>query len=425
VHNRGDIEGEPMPDSTDAGKPLPLDGVRICDFSWIVAGPQATRIFADLGAEVIKVENESHLDSMRMALRDPQGPPSFNRSGFYNNFHRNKLGITANLYHPEGKEVVERLIAKSDIVIENFSAGAFERMGYSYERLVEIKPDIIYLSLSGFGHIGRDSHHVTWGPTAAGVSGATAMSGLPDDEPAGWGYSYLDHTAGFYGAIALLMALYHRDQTGEGQHVDMAQVETGMVLGGVPMLDYQLNGRDYTRIGNRSRYPSIAPHGIYRCDGDDRWIAIVAETNEQWHDLCGVLGAPELASDARFTTNTARIAEQDALDAAITELTRSREPHELMYALQARGVAAGVCQTMQDRMEIDPQLAARGFYRTAPHAELGDHRFEGFPMQFSNARWRIDRGAPQLGQDTMQVLTELLGYSEADVERLTAEAALL
>jgi crotonobetainyl-CoA:carnitine CoA-transferase CaiB-like acyl-CoA transferase len=410
-----------------AQKPLPLDGIRICDFSWIVAGPQATRIFADLGAEVIKVENESYLDSIRMA-RAPDGPPSFNASGFHNNFHRNKLGITANVHHPEGREAVERLIGISDIVVENFSAGAFARMGFPYERLREVKPDIIYLSLSGFGHVGRDASYVTWGPTAAGASGATAMSGMADDEPAGWGYSYLDHTAGFYGAIALLMALYHRDRTGEGQHIDMAQVETGMVLGGVPMLDYQVNGREYTRTGNHSRAPAIAPHAIYRCaadgDNDDRWIAIVAESEDQWRELCAGLGVPDLAADPRYLTNEGRVAEQEALDAAINSLTRGREAHELMYELQARGVPAGVCQTAEDRMEKDPQLAERSFYRTAHHGEMGTHRFEGLPMQFSRGRWRMDRGAPLIGEDTHRVLTELLGYSDEDAARLASEAAV-
>ena len=215
---------------TSAGtnaQPLPLEGVRVCDFSWIVAGPQATRILADLGAEVIKVENADHLDSLRGSLA------TANERGLHNNFNRNKLGITANLGHPGGRALVERLITTSDLVVENFSAGAFARMGFPYERLRELRADIVYLSVSGYGHVGRDASYVTWGPTAQAVSGATAMSGLPDQPPAGWGFSYLDHTAGYYGAIAALMALYHRKETGEGQHVDLSQVETGMVLGGV------------------------------------------------------------------------------------------------------------------------------------------------------------------------------------------------
>ena len=409
---------------TNAGlQPLPLDGIRVCDFSWIVAGPQATRILADLGAEVIKVENESYLDSMRLGLRKPSDPPSYNRSGFHSNFNRNKLGITANIHHPLGRELVERLITRSDVVIENFSSGAFARMGFPYERLAELRPDIIYVSMSGYGHTGRDSSYVTCGPTAQAVSGATAMSGFPDLPPAGWGFSYLDHTAGYYGAIAILMALYHRDQTGEGQHIDMAQIETGMVLGGVPMLDFQVNGRRYERTGNHSRWPAIAPHSVYRCAGEDRWIAIVAETDQQWRDLCDVLAA-ELATDPWFATNALRVQYQDALDAAITAHTSGWEPHALMEALQARGVPAGVAQTMEDRMERDPQLAAREFYRVAGHAELGPHRFEGVPIQFSAARWRMERAAPLVGEHTYEIVTGLLGFSDEEYARMVAEAAV-
>ena len=416
-----------MPGYAEDG-PLPLEGIRICDFTWIVAGPQATRILGDLGAEVIKVENESYLESMRLgAPRDPSSP-SLNMSGLHNNFHRNKLGIRANIHHPDGREVAERLVAKSDVVIENFSAGAFARMGFSYERLQELKPDIIYVSMSGFGHVGRDSSYVTWGPTAQAVSGATYMSGLPDQPPAGWGYSYLDHTAGYYGAIAMLMALRHRQQTGEGQHVDMSQIETGMVLGGVPMLDYQVNGRHYERTGNHSRYPSLAPHNIYRCapdgDNDDRWIAIACESEEHWSALCDTLGLQGLVDDPRFASNEARVAAQQELDAAMEEQTRTWDQRELMYTLQSRRVPAGAAQTMADKMERDPQLRARGFYQTAPHPELGEHRFEGVPIHFSRARWRMDRGAPQLGGDTMQVLTELLGYSAEEVERMQSELAV-
>ncbi len=416
-----------MPGYAEDG-PLPIEGIRICDFTWIVAGPQATRILGDLGAEVIKVENESYLDSMRLgAPRDPSNP-SLNMSGLHNNFHRNKLGIRANIHHPDGREVAERLIMKSDVVIENFSAGAFSRMGFSYERLQELKPDIIYVSMSGFGHVGRDSSYVTWGPTAQAVSGATYMSGLPDQPPAGWGYSYLDHTAGYYGAIAMLMALRHRQQTGEGQHVDMSQIETGMVLGGVPMLDYQVNGRRYERAGNHSRYPSLAPHSIYRCapdgDNDDRWIAIACESEEHWSALCDTLALTHLVDDPRFATNEARVAAQDELDAAIEGQTRTWDQRELMYTLQSRRVPAGAAQTTADKMERDPQLRARGFYQTAPHPELGEHRFEGVPIRFSRARWRMDRGAPQLGGDTLQVLTDLLGYSAEEVERMQSELAV-
>jgi len=417
-------------ETTDRGedpRPLPLAGIVVCDFTWIVAGPQATRILADLGADVVKVENESYLDSMRLGLQTDPAQPSVNGSGFHGNFNRNKRGITANLHHPKGRQAVERLIARSDIVIENFSAGAFDRMGFGWERLQELNPLAIYISLSGFGQTGRDRTYITWGPTAAAVSGCTQMSGLPEEDPAGWGYSYLDHTAGYYGAIAALMALHHRRRTGEAQHVDIAQIETGMVLTGVPVLDYQVNGREYRRIGNRSERPPIAPHNTYRCApdevDDDRWIAIVAETHEQWSALCSVIGTPELTSDTRFASNEDRKRHEDELDAAIEQRTRLRDARELMYALQARGVPAGVCQRTDDKMERDEQLASRQFYRSAPHGHLGEHRYEGYPALFSDARWRMTRGSPLLGEDTLEVLTEL-GYTPEEYAEMAAELAV-
>ena len=405
------------------GRPLPLEGVRVVDFTWIVAGPQATRILADLGAEVIRIESEDYLDSLRFAVPDKDGARSVNRSGLFNNLNRNKLGITLNLHHPGGREVAERLVAEADVVAENYSPGAFERMGFSWQRLRHLNPELIYLSLSGFGHEGRDHSYVTWGPTAQAVSGLTHLSGLPDQPPAGWGFSYLDHSAGYYGAIALLMALRQRARGVGAQRIDLSQVETGMMMCGVQMLDRQINGRSSDRVGNRSRYPEVAPHNTYRCAGDDRWIAIAAETDAQWRALCRVLDAPDVVTDARFATNAARVANQDALDGAIEARTRSREPHELMYALQARGVPAGVAQTTQDKMERDEQLAARGFYPVAPSAELGPRRYEGLPFQLRRLGWSVRQGAPALGEHTENVLRRL-GYRESEIAQLRKEEAL-
>ncbi len=196
-----------------------------------------------------------------------------------------------------------------------------------------------------------------------------------------------------------------------------------MVLCGVPILDYQVNGREYERVGNRSRYPAIAPHNTYRCAGDDRWIAIVAETEEQWSALCDVLDL-DCALDPRFSGNDRRKRHEDVLDAAIDAATRNHDPVDLMRALQLRGVPAGLCQRSDDKMERDPQLAARDFYPTAVHPALGEHRFEGYPVQFSEARWRINGGAPLFGGDNHDVLPRLLGYSDTEVATLITEAAI-
>lgn len=417
-----DVGGKTQSQEAGASR-KPLAGVRVVDFTWIVAGPQATRILADMGAEVIRVENESYLDSVRMGMQPPGVEPSVNGSGMFSNLSRNKKSITANLHHPSGREAVEKLIATADIVVENYSSGAFERMGFGYERLKELNPTIIYMSLSGFGHEGRDNSYITWGPTAQAVSGCTFMSGLKDNEPAGWGYSYLDHTAGYYGAMAALLALVRRQIDGEGQYLDLSQIETGMMLCGVPMLDFQVNGREYQRIGNHSHSPGVAPHNVYRCNGDDRWIAIAVETDEQWAGLCDALDSEELAYDEQFSTNLGRVEGQERLDAILDQLTRAYDPRELMYLLQANGVAAAVVQNQRDKMEFDPQLQARNYHVKADHPVLGEHRFDGLPYRFSRLEWTVDRGAPLLGEHTAEVLSGL-GYTDEQIGQMVAELAV-
>ena len=448
----------------------PLRNVRVVDFSWIVAGPQATRILADLGADVIRVEYPGRLDSTRLgnpASGAPRGSPD--HSGMFNNLNRNKRSATLNVMHPGGMALLHDLLRVSDVVIENFSPRVFESWGLTYEAMAAINPTIIYISLSGFGHAGRDREYVTWGPTAQAVSGLTAMSGLPGKQPAGWGYSYLDHTAGYYGALAIQMALYHRARTGDGQYIDIAQVETGMVLAGAQILDYAVNGRGYLAAGgppgNRAREPQVAPHNTYRCrnsspippsppsrslraaarqrsrpdgmsaplprgagegtgEGADRWVTIVCETEAQWRALCRVLGDPDWAQDERFRSSASRYAHQDELDARIEAWTRERDAYDVMELLQSAGVPAGVVQNARDKAERDPQLRARDFYREADHPLLGRHVFEGLPVQFSRSTWQIRYGAPLLGEHNTDVYGALLGRSDAELSTLADEAAI-
>ena len=409
--------------------PLPLRNVRVVDFSWIVAGPQATRILADLGADVVRVEYPGRVDSVRLGNPVPEAPRgSPDHSGMFSNFNRNKRSATLNVMHPGGMALLHDLLRVSDVVIENFSPRVLEGWGLTYEAMAAINPAIIYVSMSGFGHVGRDREYVTWGPTAQAVSGLTAMSGLPGLPPAGWGFSYLDHTAGYYGALAIQMALYHRARTGEGQYVDMAQVETGIVLAGAEILDYAVNGRGYLDSGgppgNRSRAPQIAPHNTYRCRGDDRWVTIVCETEEQWAALCRVMGDPDWQRDERFRTNLSRYEHQDALDAQIEAWTSEKDAYDVMYALQSAGVPSGVVQNQRDKYERDAQLQARGFYQRADHPALGEHAFEGLPVQFSRSEWSIRRGGPLLGEHTTEVYRDLLGRSEAEIATLAEEAAI-
>ena len=401
----------------------PLQGVRILDFSWIVAGPQATRILADFGAQVIKVEYEGRIDSIRMGNPVPGTPPgSPNASGTFNNLNRDKLSISINVLIPQGLEVIKKLIAVSDVVIENFRAHVLDAWGLSYEEMTKIKPDVIYVSMSGFGHTGRNRAYSTWGPTAQALSGLTFMSGLPGYPSAGWGYSYMDHPAGYYGAAAIMMALHHRQQTGEGQHVDISQVETGMVLTGPQALDYTVNGRPYRRPenppGNHSTHPAAAPHNAYRCAGEDRWIAISVFNQQQWAALCQAMGNPDWTREERFSNALGRVDHQEALDKLIGHWTAAQDARELTHMLQALGVPAGIVQNARDRVEDDPQLRERDFYQKLDHPELGEHRFDGLPIHLSRTPSVLHHAAPLLGEHTEYVLREVLNLTDDDIVEL-------
>jgi len=425
------------------GRPFPLQGVRIFDFSWFLASAGGTRLLAALGAEVIKVEWKENPDT-RLAAMAPVGGrvareaataplPSVNdpdMGGQFNNKNAGKSGLSLNIRHPKGLEIAKRLVALSDVVAEGFSPGVLNRLGLGYDTLRAIRPDIIYVQQSGMGATGTYGRFRTIGPVAAAFAGTSEMSGLPEPAmPAGWGYSYLDWIGAYGFAMAILGALYHRDRTGEGQWIDSSQCEAGIFLGGVPVLDWSANGRAWTRCGNRSPYRKAAPHGAYRCIGEDRWIAIACFTEEAWQALARIAGRPAWLADPRFATLDARLAHQDALDAALEDWTLTQEAHLCMHRLQAAGVAAGVCQTAEDRCDRDPQLAALGWLTEVtgtkigrwPVAELPAVKLSATPTYSGGI---IDRGAPCYGEDNERLLRDLLGFSHAEVASLAEEGVI-
>lgn len=398
---------------------LPLSGIRVCDLTWIIAGPTATRVLADFGADVIRVEHGQAADSIRVGRPIVGDKPTLNNSGFFNYFNRNKRSINLNVRHPMGIEVLKRLIAVSDVVVENFSSGVMTSWGLDYPELRAIKPDIIYCSISGFGHSGRDKAFTTWGPTAQALSGLTFTSGLPGKAPAGWGFSYMDHTAGYEAAIAIMMALHHRNRTGEGQHIDCSQVEAGIVLNGPAILDYSVNGRRWRREGlppgNRAWEPAVAPHNSYPCAGEDRWIAIAVMNDAEWRALVMAMDEPPWASDPKFATNAGRLANQDELDERIGEWTSEFVDYEAMEILQAAGVRAGAVQKASDRFERDPQLAARDWWHRLPHAEIGDSDFDGIVPKLSATPGVLRVASPLMGEHTHEVLRDVIGMSDEEI----------
>ncbi|MBV8085891.1 MAG: CoA transferase, partial [Chloroflexi bacterium] len=353
------------------GKPFPLAGVRILDFTWFLASAGATRFLTAFGAESIKVEWSTHPDT-RLAAQAPLGgrearerataplPPvnDADMGGQFNNKNPGKRGLSLNVTHPKGLDIAKRLVALSDIVAEGFSPGVMDRWGLGYDVLRSIRPDIIYAQQSGWGSRGTYGRMRATGPIAASFAGLSEMSGLPEPAmPVGWGYSYLDWMGAYSFGLAIMSALYHRNRTGEGQWLDASQCEAGLYINGTAVLDWSAHGRVWSRYGNRSPYKPAAPHGAFRCRGQDRWLAIACFDEDEWRSLAEVAGHLEWLDDGRFRTLTARLAHQDALEEAVSGWTTTQEAYAAMERLQAAGVPAGVCQTAEDRCEHDPQLA--------------------------------------------------------------------
>src|SRR5271167_4457291 len=342
-------------------KRRPLEGVRVIDLTKIVAGPNATRMLATMGAEVIRVEwhDDRALDLLRgVRPLAPGGEgDNVNRSGLFNNINAGKYGITLNMNLPQGRDLFKRLVADASVLCENYSPRQMERWELGYDVLSKINPGLIYMQITGMGKSGTYNSYVSVGPTAQALSGLTHMSGFPEPmQPAGWGYSYLDHSTGYYGAILVLAALLRRRRTGRGCYIDLSQTEAGIMVSGTATLEAQLTGKPTDRHGNRMQAAAWAPHGAYPCRGVDEWIAIAIQDDGQWAALVSELGAPDWARDPRFSKSSGRKANEDELDRLMAEATKSLERYDLMSRLQKRGVPAAAVQKADDRCERDEQL---------------------------------------------------------------------
>lgn len=402
---------------------LPLAGIRITDFTWIGAGSYATKILADFGADVVKIESARRLDSLRMAAPYKDGIKGVNRSGYFADRNTSKRSITIDMKHPRALGLAHKLIAQSDIVANNFTPGVMERFGLGYEAVCAIKPDVIYLAMSMQGSSGPEHRYLGYGASMAALTGLQYLTGLPGREPAGTGTNYPDHVPNpCHAAFAVLAALRHRRRTGEGQCIDLAQTEPTIALLGPTFLDLTVNGRLQQPNGNE--HPWAAPHGVYPCQGEDRWIAISVMNNEQWDGLIEVLGRRGWTSEAALREGGARHARRARLDADLARATAQWVAEDLMHALQARGVPAGVVQTAADVVDRDPQLRYRGHWVKLEHPEMGATIYNAPPMRFSRTPVELKRPAPLLGEHTDEICRELLGLSDAETQELK-EAGVL
>jgi crotonobetainyl-CoA:carnitine CoA-transferase CaiB-like acyl-CoA transferase len=401
-----------------------LEGLRVVEFTMGMAGPWIGRFMAWCGAEVVKIESHKHPTVVR--LYAPPGEPELGTqpqlSPWFTDWDAGKRFVALDLQRPEAVELAKRLVARADVVVENYRSGVMEKLGLGYEALRRVKPDLIYFSSSGYGDSGPNHEYVTWGPNIEALSGMSTLSGFPDRPCTVTQYAYPDALSALHGLTAIMGALDHRSRSGEGQRVSLSQLETCISAVGDVMLEQLVNGREPKRLGNASH--NAAPHGCYPAAGEDRWCAIAVNGESQWLRFCEQLGEPERARDPRFASLEARLAHAEELDHWVASWTSLRSAEEAMAQLQEVGIAAGVVATVEDQLQGDPQLAERHFFESVDHLVKGSVLATGIPLGLTGTPGRTDRAGGAIGEDNAYVFGELLGMSEQEIERHVAAGAI-
>ena len=409
----------------------PLRNYRVLDLSRIWAGPYCTKLMADLGAEVIKMESLSVYDSHRGPVNPARGIASYpdsepgeepwNRNGWFNCLHMSKYGITLELTGDEGRHAFERLVSISDVLIENFRQGSLERLGYDYEALRKHRPDLIYVSMPAFGNTGPWKGYLGYGIGQEQLSGMAHLTGYPGDGPMKSGINHGDPITGSHAAGVLLAALRRRRRTGKGMYIDVSQQESAVAFMGPELLAYQMTGEEPERIGNRSRW--YAPCNTYPCAGEDRWVTIAATSDDEWQRLVAAMDAAPLAEDARFATAEARMAHQDELDAIIAGWTSGQDAFALAERLQAAGVPSGPVLRGPDLLE-DRHYAERGTFVTVDHPQVGPKQYPGIPWKMSRTPGEVRWPSPTLGQHNREIFGGLLGLTGDDIDALESNGVI-
>jgi len=399
---------------------LPLEGVKVADFTWVWTGPTTTKVLADFGATVFKIESEVRWDVWRIQPTWKGDKQGVNRGAVFNSINTSKNSVTLNLSHPKAKEIAKRFVSWADVVTDNFAGGAMERMGLGYEVLREIKPDVIMMSSALMGQTGPWHDSPGYGDQLSAISGLHEISGWPDRIPGEIGY-YTDFIAPRFNALTILAALDYRRRTGKGQYLDIAQHQGGVQFVAPSILDNGVNSRVATRQGNDDEYS--APHGSYPCKGEDRWCVIAISTDEEWQSFCEVIGSPDWTRDPRFASLESRKANREALDELVASWTRNETDEDAMTKLQEAGVPAGRINDARDHMDSNPQMQFREFYQEREHPEIGTYRPPRQPCVLSKSPCQIKR-APLMGEHTEYALKEIIGLSDEEIEELVIEDVL-
>lgn len=395
-----------------------LKGIRVADFSWIWAGPYAASLLAYMGAEVIKIESRSRIDQTRKGtIMDTDNFDGLNYSPTFNNANLNKKGVSLDISTPEGSTLAKKIVAECDIVISNMRPGKMEKLGLGYEDLKKVKPDIIMIESSGFGGTGPYRAYAGFAPIFASFGGLAYVTGYEDGEPNVMS-GVQDLRIGTLSAFITLTALVHRQKTGEGQYIDLSSSECMSTLIGPELMEYTMNGRNARRNGNQDAI--MAPHNVYRCKGDDKWISVAVGTNAEWKALYVAMGNPEWCRKAEYEDAFGRHADRHQIDKKIGEWTVNFEPEELMEKLQAVGVAA---MPSFDAEEIltNPHTKARGLFTTVQHPKIGDQVVMGPAWKLSETPARITKAGPLMGENNEEIFCGLLKMPKDRFEKLKEE----
>lgn len=400
-----------------------LEGIVVCDFSWVGAGPIATNVLGQCGARIIRIESRKRPDLLRKSGPFKGGVgQGLERSGYFANRNPNKESITLDMGHPAARKIAVRLIEKSDIVINNFRVGQMEKWDLSPAAVRKINGRCIYVTMSLQGTDGPHRSHMGFGVNLNALCGLTALSAMPGQKPFGTGTNYTDHVmVPTHTLFAVMAALLHREKTGRGQTVAVSQLESAICMKPTDVMAYAASGEIAGPTGTAD--PNAAPHGVYKTLGHRKWIAIAVFQEEEWQRLIAVMGYPVWTESDRFSTLAGRKENEAELDRKVERWTRHQDGGSLMTKLVENGVRAGTVNNAQDVTE-DVHLKDRGFFSSLDHSVAGITVYNRAPMLFSGTPVRLSRAAPLIGEHTKMVLTEMLGYSEEEVEKLAKEEVL-
>lgn len=403
-------------------KPNFLRDVCIVDLTWAGAGPFCTKLFSDFGADVIKLESMTRPDPVRMGGPFRDGIAGTNRSGYFASRNTGKQSVSINLKEQAGKELVRQLIAKADIVSNNFGPGAMDRLGFGYDAVKEIKPDIIYLAMPMYGETGPRASMLGVGMTISAVTALTWLTAYREGEPVGPGTHYPDHAANpYHAAFAVLAALRYKRLTGRGMKIDLSQVESTLNFVGPALVHESMTGKDPAVTGNRSL--SAAPHNLFACAGQDQWCAIAVTSDAAWQRLLRLMGRDDLAHDPRFTQVQSRLQHVDEVEALVAAWAIKQDVNDLVSRLLAADIAAAVVANSRYLVQDDLQLKARGFWQKIDHPEIGESIYTSPPYCVDGERVELER-PPLFGEHTDAVLTRQLGYTSQQIEALRQEGVL-